>query len=158
MERVKHQLNKCGLRATNQRALILDAIRQSHGHVDADDVYRRIIKKQPRVSLSTIYRTLQRFKELGLIDELHFAEEHHHYELKPAVEHYHLVCIKCGRVIEFNYPLIGLLKKNVPEAKEFEITGSEITFAGYCPKCQMVKKMNNGKQGKDINVSTQKSS
>jgi len=139
MKKTKQELNGCGLRVTNQRTLILEAIRHSHGHVDADEVYRNIYKKQPRISLSTVYRTLQRFKELGLIDELHFTEEHHHYELKPSIEHYHLVCLECGQVIEFKYPLVNLLKKNVPEAQNFEITGNEITFAGYCPKCQAKK-------------------
>ena len=83
MKKTKQELNRRGLRATNQRALILEAIRRSEGHVDADEVYRTIHKKQPRISLSTVYRTLQRFKELELIDELHFMQEHHHYELKP---------------------------------------------------------------------------
>ena len=145
MKRVKQELNECGLRVTNQRTLILEAIRHSHGHVDADEVYRNIHKKQPRISLSTVYRTLQRFKELGLIDELHFAEEHHHYELKPTIEHYHLVCLECGQVIEFKYPLVRLLKKNIPETHDFEITGSEITLTGFCPKCLAKKNMTEGK-------------
>jgi Fur family ferric uptake transcriptional regulator len=141
MKKAKQVLNDRGLRVTNQRTLIFEAIRHSHGHVDADEVYRNIHRKQPRISLSTVYRTLQRFKELGLIDELHFAQEHHHYELKPAVGHYHLVCLECGQIIEFEYPLVSLVKKNVPEAQTFKITGSEITFTGYCSKCQMKKNM-----------------
>jgi len=136
MKTAELELNERGLKVTSQRMLILETIRRSRGHVDADEVFLQIHKKQPRISLSTVYRTLQRFKELGLIDELHFAEEHHHYELKPATEHYHLVCLGCGRVIEFEFPLHSTLEKNVPEARDFEITGSEVTLTGYCHDCR----------------------
>ena len=70
-----------GLRVTNQRTLILEIIRQGKGHLDADEVYRRARKKQPNLSLSTVYRTLRMLKELGLVQEVHFGEDHHHYEV-----------------------------------------------------------------------------
>ena len=133
-------LNTAGLRVTNQRALILDIIRRGQGHLDADEVYRQARRKQPRLSLSTVYRTLQTLKKLGLIEEVHFDEAHHHYEIKPATEHHHLVCLHCGRVIEFNYPLARLVKRKVVEAKDFEITGSELRMTGYCPICRESKK------------------
>jgi Fe2+ or Zn2+ uptake regulation protein len=140
MKTAEIALNERGLKVTSQRMLILETIRRSHGHVDADEVFLQIRKKLPRISLSTVYRTLQRFKELGLIDELHFAEEHHHYELKPATEHYHLICMGCGRVTEFHFPLHEVLKKQVPEARDFEISGSEVTLTGYCQDCRESKK------------------
>jgi Fe2+ or Zn2+ uptake regulation protein len=129
-----------GLRITHQRALILDIIRQGQGHLDADEVYRRARQKQPRLSLSTVYRTLQTLKKLGLVDEVHFDEDHHRYEVKPATEHHHLVCLGCGRVVEFQYPLARLVKKNVPQARDFEIAGSEVRVMGYCPSCRRHKK------------------
>ena len=129
-----------GLRITSQRALILEIIRRGQGHLDADEVYRRARQKQPRLSLSTVYRTLQTLKRLGLVDEVHFDEDHHHYEVKPATEHHHLVCLGCGRVIEFQYPLARLVKKNVPEARDFEIAGSEVRITGYCLACRRNKK------------------
>ena len=75
-------------------------------------------------------------KTLGLVEEVHFDEEHHHYEMKSATEHHHLTCLGCGRVIEFSYPLARLVKRNVAEAKGFEITGSEIRMTGYCAQCR----------------------
>ena len=134
-------LNTAGLRNTAQRALIMDIIRRGQGeHLDADEVHRQAKRKQPRLSLSTVYRTLQKLKGLGLIEELHFDEAHHHYEIKPPTEHHHLLCIGCGKVIEFKYPLARLVKKNVIEAKNFEITGSEVRMTGYCAECQENKK------------------
>lgn len=133
-------LNVPGLRITSQRALILEVIRRRQGHLDADEVYRQAREKQPRLSLSTVYRTLQTLKKLGLVKEVHFDEAHHHYEIKPPTEHHHLVCVNCGRVIEFQYPLARLVKKNVAEAKDFDITGSEVRMTGYCPTCREDKK------------------
>jgi Fur family ferric uptake transcriptional regulator len=129
-------LNMVGMRFTHQRALIMEIIRKGRGHLDADEIYRRAREKEPRLSLSTVYRTLQMLKKLGLVEELHFDEEHHHYEVKLSVEHHHLVCLGCGRVIEFRYPLSRYLRKKIPEAKDFDITETEIRMTGYCAKCR----------------------
>lgn len=137
---VHRALNAAGMRATSQRALILEIIHQGEGHLDADELYRRARKKQPRLSLSTVYRTLQAFKRQGLIEECHFDESHHYYEVKPPAEHHHLVCLGCGKVIEFQYPLARYVKRNVTEAKGFEITGTEIRMTGYCPECRQGSK------------------
>jgi Fe2+ or Zn2+ uptake regulation protein len=129
-------LNAAGMRVTNQRSLIMEIIRQGKGHLDADEIYRRAREKEPRLSLSTVYRTLQMLKKLDLVDELHFDEEHHHYEVKPAAEHHHLVCLDCGKVIEINYPLSRDIKRNVPEARGFDILETEVRMTGYCAKCR----------------------
>ena len=129
-----------GLRVTSQRALILEVIRRGQGHLDADEVYRQAREKQPRLSLSTVYRTLQTLKKLGLIEEVHFDEAHHHYEIKPPTEHHHLVCLSCDKVVEFKYPLARLVKRNVTEAKDFEIIDTELRMTGYCAECHRGKK------------------
>ena len=133
-------LNVAGMRVTSQRALLLELIRQGQGHLDADELYRRAREKQPRLSLSTVYRTLQLLKRLGLVEELHFDEDHHHYEVKPPAEHHHLVCLGCGKVVEFHNPLSRYIKKNVPEAKGFEIIDTELRMTGYCPGCRQGRK------------------
>jgi len=71
-------LNTAGLRVTSQRALILEIVRRGQGHLDADEIYRQARRKQPRLSLSTVYRTLQTLKKLGLVEEVPFDEGHHH--------------------------------------------------------------------------------
>ena len=140
LEKIRQTLNISGLRITSQRALILEVIRHGQGHLDADEVYRRARERQPRLSLSTVYRTLQTLKKLGLVEEVHFDEAHHHYEVKPSTEHHHLVCLGCGRVIEFQYPLAHLVKSKVTEAKDFEISDTELRITGYCSKCHQGKK------------------
>ena len=141
MPAINHQLlNKAGMRVTTQRALIMEIIRRGKGHLDADEIHRRAREKKPRLSLSTVYRTLQMFKKAGLVEELHFDEDHHHYEVKPATEHHHLLCLGCGRVIEFNRPLSRYIKKNVPEAKDFDVVDTEVRMTGYCPRCRQSRK------------------
>jgi Fe2+ or Zn2+ uptake regulation protein len=136
--KVLQAYNEAGLRKTKQRVLIMEIIRRER-HLDADEVCRRAREKQPRLSLSTVYRTLQTLKEKGLVEEVHFDEAHHHYETKPANEHHHLVCLGCGRVIEFCYSLAHFIKEDVAEARDFEITGSEVRMTGYCPTCRRSK-------------------
>jgi Fur family transcriptional regulator, ferric uptake regulator len=131
-----------GLRITNQRALILDILKQGKEHMDADEVYRLARKKQPRISLSTVYRNLQMLKRIGLVDEVHFDEAHHHYEVretpdgKAIPEHHHLICQKCGRITEFTYPLAQLIDSKVTEARDFQITATETRVLGLCPRCR----------------------
>ena len=121
---------------TNQRALILDIIRQGGRHLDADDVYRRARKKQARLSLSTVYRNLQTLKKLGLVEELHFDEAHHHYEPKPSTKHHHLVCLGCGKVVEFECPLSQEMRDNVGRQNDFLVIDEEVRMRGYCPECR----------------------
>ena len=134
LESNRRALNVTGLRVTSQRALILEIIRR--GHLGADEIYRQAREKQPRLSLSTVYRTLQVLKKLGLVEELHFDEAHHHYEVKPSSDHHHLVCLGCGKVVEFECPLSPKMKEDIAREKGFEVTGVEIRMTGYCPKCR----------------------
>lgn len=125
-----------GERVTWQRRLLLDLISQAGGHLDADELFRRAKEREPRISLSTVYRNLRLFKKLGLVEERHLSENHHHYEIKSPSEHYHLVCLGCGRVIEFENPLLQRIKNQIRRENRFEVTGAEIRLQGYCSRCR----------------------
>jgi len=132
----REALSRSGQRVTAQRTLLLDLIQRSEGHVDADELYRRARRKYPRISLSTVYRNLQLFKKLGLIEEHHFDEVHHHYEVKPATEHQHLLCLNCGKIVEFACPLSQKFKKDIGKQYDFDITGVEVCMTGLCSSCR----------------------
>lgn len=136
----RRKLNAAGKRVTNQRALLLDLIQRGGSHLDADELHRRARKKQPRLSLSTVYRTLQLLKRVGLVEELHFDESHHHYEVKPSAEHHHLVCLDCGKIVEFQCPLTRKMRRDIAMEKDFEVTGVEVQMTGYCPACHYGRK------------------
>lgn len=133
-------LKSAGLRMTSQRALILDIISQGHEHLDADEVYQLARQRQSNLSLSTVYRNLQMLKGLGVVKELHFDESHHHYEAKPSVEHHHLVCLDCGKVVEFGGALSQKMRRDIARKKGFEVTGVEVHMTGYCARCRRRKK------------------
>ena len=126
-----------GKRSTRQRTLILKIIQQGKGHLDADEIYRQARAIQPRLSLSTVYRTLKALKEPGLIRELRLDDSHHHYETMSTSKskHHHLVCLSCGKVIEFEYPISRYIKRIIPEARDFQIVDTEIRLTGYCTRC-----------------------
>ena len=125
-----------GQRITTQRRVLLDLLRRSEGHLDADELYRLAKEREPRISLSTVYRSLRLFKELGLVEERRFADEHHHYEAKGKREHYHLLCLGCGKVIEFEHSALGKLKGDVGRQSGFEVVGVDVRMEGYCESCR----------------------
>ena len=125
-----------GQRVTSQRKLLLDLLRHAEGHLDAEELYRLAKEREPRISLSTVYRTLNLFKELDLVEERHFAEEHHHYEVKRKKEHHHLICLGCGRVVEFVSPLTKQMKEDVSRQSGFEILNASVSLEGYCERCR----------------------
>ena len=132
----KHVLYSSSERVTSQRTLLLDIIRHSDGHLDADELYRMAKEKNRHISLSTVYRNLQLFKKLELVEERHFDEGHHHYEVKPSDEHQHLICTECGKVIEFTCPLCQKLRDEMGREYDFTITGVEVSMTGVCPECR----------------------
>jgi len=134
-------LNSASQRVTAQRALLLELLDRSSGHLDADELHRLARDRYPRISLSTIYRNLQHFKKLGLIEEHHFAEEHYHYEVKSATEHQHLLCFNCGKIVEFVCPLSQEFKEGVGKRYGFDISGVELRMTGLCSSCRKKGKL-----------------
>ena len=125
-------------RATAQRQLLLDIIRNHEGHLDADQIYLRACQEQPYLSLSTVYRNLKLFKEQGLVEEHRFDSARRCYEAKPERGHHHLVCLRCGGIMEFNCPSTKGLRDRIGKEQGFEVTEVEVRLAGYCPECQQL--------------------
>ena len=143
---------KLSRRSTDQRRLILEIIRQAKGHLDADEIYQQACQKRPSISLSTIYRSLQIFKELGLIEEHQFDGMRRCYETTPRPKHHHLVCLGCGRIFEFKCPSAKRLKSRISREEGFKVTDAEVRLAGYCPDCQqrLSGNMTNTKQEQQV--------
>ena len=122
-------------RTTEQRQLIQEILQQADGHLDADEIYQQARQRSPRISLSTVYRNLQLFKELGLVEEHDFGSRRY-YEPAQQAKHHHLVCLGCGRVFEFKCPSTEKLKSRISREEGFRVTEAEVYLAGYCPDCQ----------------------
>ena len=120
---------------TSQRRLLLELIRQATAHIDAKELYRRASSKDESISPATVYRSLNLFKQLGLVDERKLGKMRCYYEIKQPPEHQHLVCQGCGKVIEFESPLIRKLVDKVQREHGFNVTKAELYLEGYCPEC-----------------------
>ncbi len=120
---------------THQRDTLFDVIAGAGAHLDADDIYRLARKRDPRISLSTVYRTLAVLKQHGLVDELHLTEEHHHYEARSAEQHYHLLCTNCGSVEEVSGEQVADFRDALSRDNGFTITSLQLDVAGICRKC-----------------------
>lgn len=90
-----------GMRMTDQRRVIAQVIEQAIDHPDVEELYRRASAIDPRISLSTVYRTLNLFEEAGLVTKHDFRDGRARFELIPDEHHDHLIDIRSGRVIEF---------------------------------------------------------
>jgi Fe2+ or Zn2+ uptake regulation protein len=132
----ERRLRMAGIRITPQRRLILDILARTEEHLDAHGIYERGRRQEPRLSLSTVYRTLGLLKETGVVHELHLDSEHHHYELESKEKHAHLVCLGCGQVIEVDSTAFAEAALAVGAVHGFEVSSSEIELSGYCADCR----------------------
>ena len=100
-ERAIDQLRGSGVRLTPQRAMVLEAIYHSDGHLSVDEVHERVRLLSPYVDLSTVYRTVMFLKQQGVIGELRLDGQPVRYEaIHSGHEHHHAVCSVCGAMIE----------------------------------------------------------
>jgi Fe2+ or Zn2+ uptake regulation protein len=125
---------------TNQRRLLLELLRDAEGHIDAKELYRRASTRDESISPATVYRSLNLFKELGLVDEMRLGKVRCYYEIKQSPEHQHMVCQGCGKVIEFQNPHFQKLIEAVRHEHRFNITKAELYLEGYCPECEEKEK------------------
>ena len=128
-----------GLRMTAQRRILADLLDNAEKHLDAETVYRLARRKDPTIHRATVYRTLNKLKKLGLVDELdlmHVTGDRHYYEVRPSVFHIHLVCMECGSVEEPGGPFWDDLKQRVHRETGFRPEAVRMEMGGRCTKCQ----------------------
>ena len=131
-------LRKRGYRLTPQRYMILSVIQEAEEHLSIDQITERVQKLNPYVSLSTIYRTLELLKELGLVRENHLSGEQPHYEAAEGKDHHHLVCRNCRAIIHLDNTLLGNLNELLQEQFHFHNVTLDLVAAGYCDSCWKV--------------------
>ncbi len=132
----ERHLRVAGKRITPQRRLILTILAEADGHLDAHDIYEQAWRRDARLNLSTVYRTLRLLKESGVVRELHLDDEHHHYELDSSDEHSHLVCLECGRVIEVDSSAFAEAAMTTGETHGFQVASARVELSGYCADCR----------------------
>jgi Fur family ferric uptake transcriptional regulator len=124
---------------TSQRHLLLELLRDAKGHIDAKELYRRASERDESISQATVYRSLNLFKELGLVDQMRLGQVRCYYEIKQSPGHQHLICQGCGKVLEFQNSHFSKLIKAVRDKYGFNVTKAELYLEGYCSECDEKK-------------------
>lgn len=139
IETLKENLKKEGYKLTPQRRAILNGIIKSEGsHLTAEELYDLVKSDCPEIGLATIYRTVQLLEEMGTIRKLDLDDGCSRYELNHVEEihqHHHLICKRCGRVIEVEGDLLDELESIVEKQYNFKIEDHSLKFYGVCDKC-----------------------
>lgn len=100
-------LKEAGLKVTSPRLKILSLLQlPENQHLSAEDLYKKLLEQGDEVGVATVYRVLNQFDDAGIVTRHHFEGGKSVFELTHQEHHDHLVCLKCGEVIEFNDPLI----------------------------------------------------
>lgn len=131
-------LKKAGLKVTLPRLKILQILEDSkERHFSAEDVYRILAESGEDIGLATVYRVLTQFEEAKLVIRHNFEEEHAVFELNHGTHHDHLVCVKCGRVVEFTDSIIEKRQEEVARDAGFSMTDHSLNIYGICASCQI---------------------
>jgi Fur family ferric uptake transcriptional regulator len=133
-------LNSKGLKFTPQRELILREIFSTHDHFEVDDLFVKLHHKNAHISRATVYRTLNLLVQGALLRQVISGERHSHYEHILGHRHHdHLVCLGCGKVIEFSNGRIEDLQDEVCKKYGFEARKHWLQIDGFCQDCRIKK-------------------
>ena len=133
------RLAERGYRLTPQRVMILSAIEGSDHHISAEEIYAQIANEYPQVNISTVYRTLELLKRLGLVYEINLEEGRVRYHSESKGHHHHLVCESCGAVIDIDESTLARLKDVLFHRYNFTAKLSHMAIFGLCEKCRQTQ-------------------
>ena len=138
-----HELKNSGLKVTLPRLKILELFQNrepGQRHLSAEDVYRLLLSEDMDIGLATIYRVLTQFEQAGILVRRNFESGKALYELNEGEPHDHLLCLCCGKVVEFNDTQITKRQEEIAQEYQFVIQERSMTLYGMCAECQAQSK------------------
>jgi Fur family transcriptional regulator, ferric uptake regulator len=125
------------LKLTPHRQLILDTFLENEGHRSVEDIYRVVRVQDPRIGYTTVYRTMKLLTDCGLAREIDLADGITRYEHLYNHEHHdHMICMQCGKSIEFYDPEIEALQDDASEQLGFKVLDHRLQIYGLCGDCR----------------------
>ena len=125
------------LKITKQRRTVLKIFLECKNHVSVEELYNIVIKTEPKIGLATVYRSIALLIKSGLALEMDFGDGQKRYENSYRSDHHdHMVCTECGKILEFNHPLIEKYQEEVAKQKNFKITSHKLDLFGLCEDCK----------------------
>lgn len=139
--RLQSYMVKKGLRSTAQRRLIIDTFFEGASHMTIEDLLTEVRARDRGIGYATVYRTLKLLAECGVASERRFGDGLSRYELADdgSAHHDHLICVGCGKIVEFEEPRIEDLQDEVALRHGFEITSHKHEIYGTCPDCRAAR-------------------
>ncbi|MCP4700053.1 MAG: ferric iron uptake transcriptional regulator [Gammaproteobacteria bacterium] len=130
-------IKKAGMKVTIPRVRILQLLEDSeHRHMSAEEVYKALLESGEDIGIATVYRVLTQFETAGLVSRHHFEGGASVFELKQRDHHDHMLCVKCGAIIEFVDEVIEQRQRVIAEQSGFSISDHSLYIYGTCKKCQ----------------------
>ena len=137
---IEQQCLSKGVKLTEQRRIIAKVISESKAaygesdHPDVDELYSRVSKVDPKISIATVYRTVKLFEEAGILTKHDFKGGKARYEEIRESHHDHLIDVKTGHIIEFEDEDINLLQKKIAEKYGYELVDHKLELYGVKKK------------------------
>ena len=119
-----------GVKLTGQRKIIAHIMSQAEDHPDVDELYKRVTKIDPKISIATVYRTVKLFEEAGIIERHDFKEGKSRYEPLTGEHHDHLIDINSGEIVEFVDKNIEDLQKKVAQKLGYKLVDHKLELYG----------------------------
>ncbi|MGD1995009.1 MAG: transcriptional repressor [Anaerolineae bacterium] len=139
LQELMKQVRGHGLRLTRQRVLVLQALCELGGHASAEDIYEQAVVHRRDLDLSTVYRTLERFRDLRILSQTDLGRGCAEYEIVTDRPHHHLVCQRCGRVIDLDHSYLAATGERIRQDLSFEPIFDHFAIFGQCRKCRGVE-------------------
>ena len=136
LEQMIGKLKKNEFRITPQRYAVLKILAYSDNHPSAERIYEQLVQDYPTMSPATVYKTISLLKKNGEILELEFSEMSNRYDGNKPYPHPHVICTKCGTILDPPMLDFEQLKQQMIEETGFTITSHRLDFYGLCPGCQ----------------------
>jgi Fur family transcriptional regulator, ferric uptake regulator len=138
---LKNYIKDKGIRKSSQREYILGIFLKTEKHLTSFELYDLVKKKYSSIGYATVYRALKVFCESGIAEEIDIGDGSKRYEHKYGHEHHdHLICMKCGRFIEFINPEIEKIQERVADDYHFTVLNHKLQILGICNDCNAIKK------------------
>ena len=123
------------LKHTKQREAILDVFLSVTGHITGEALFQQVREQHPSIGFTTVYRTMKLLCDAGLVVERHFDDGLARYEIEHE-HHDHLVCTRCGKIVEFECAMIEQAQDEIGKRYGFRLLRHRHELYGHCPECQ----------------------
>ena len=134
------------LRRSHPRLLIYQELSEKKTPLSPQELYRGLLKKEKKVGLTSIYRSLELFESLGMVFKIVYGSSVRYKLCELENHHHHIICKACGNVVELNFCDISDWSKKVTESTGYQVVDHQLNFFGFCNSCKPLQTSSGGRQ------------